>query len=81
MKEPARDCRPDAILMSDPRPVMLENWGTELRNGRLHLDGDVYGHPRIADGTRIRTARVTWLLDEVGIAQTTTINYILCNRR
>lgn len=81
MYEPARHCQPASILMSDPCPVILENWSTELRNGRLYLDGDVHGHPRIADGTRIRTARVMWLLEDVGVAQTATINYILHNRR
>jgi hypothetical protein len=67
--------------MSDPRAVILENWGTEVRHGRLYLDGDVYGHPDIADGIRIRSARVIWMLDDVGIAQTATRNYILRNRR
>jgi hypothetical protein len=81
MNKPTRDCRLDSILMSDPRPVILENWGTELRNGRLYLDGNVWGHAEIADGTRIRTARVSWLLEDVGIAQTATLNYILTNRR
>ncbi len=81
MKEPARYCRLDAILMSDPKPAILENWATELCDGRLYLDGNVYGHQRIADGTRIRSARVLWILHDVGIAQTATINYILCHRR
>lgn len=81
MNEPSRHCRLDSILMSDPCPVLLENWTTEVHGGRLYLVGNVEGHPRIADGTRIRTARVTWLLDDVGVAQTATINYILYNRR
>lgn len=81
MTEPARHFPLDAILMSDPRPVVLENWDTEIRNGRLFLSGDVYGHPSIADGTRIRTARVKWLLNDIAIAQTSTINYILHQRR
>jgi hypothetical protein len=81
MNEPAKHGRLDIILMSDPDPVILENWASELRNGSVYLDGNVYGHKRIADGTRINTAGVTCMLHDVGIAQTTTINYILRNRR
>lgn len=81
MNEPARHCRFDSILMSDPCPVILENWATEVCNGGVYLEGNVHGHPRIADGTRIRTACVTWVLDDVGVAQTITLNYILRNRR
>jgi hypothetical protein len=80
MNEPARQCPPSVILMSDPRPVILENWETEIRNRRRYLVGDVYGHARIKDGTRIRTARVKWMLEDVGIAQTATLNYILRKR-
>lgn len=81
MKEHARHCRLDLILMSDPRPVILENWTNEMCGGHVCLSGDVYGHGRIADGTRIRTARVNWVLEDVGVAQTATVNYILRNRR
>jgi hypothetical protein len=81
MNEPAKHGRLDIILMSDPDPVILENWASEVRNGSVYLDGKVYGHKRIADGTRINTAAVTCVLHDVGIAQTATINYILRNRR
>jgi hypothetical protein len=81
MNQPAKDNRVESILMSDPCPVILEDWSTETRDGRLFLNGVVYGHPRMADGKYIRTAHVTWWLHEVGIVQTATVSYILCNRR
>lgn len=81
MNERAKQGRLELILMSDPDPVILENWSTETCDGRHYLDGNVYGHRRIADGTRIRTSRIMWLLHDAGIAQTATMNYILRNRR
>jgi hypothetical protein len=81
MNQPARDYRVESILMFDPCPVILEDWSTETHDGRLFLNGVVYGHPRMADGKYIRTAHVTWWLHEVGIVQTATVSYILCNRR
>ena len=81
MNEPARHCRFDSTLMSDPRPIILENWATDVCNGSVYLEGNVHGHQRIADGTRVRTARVTWMLDDVSVAQTATLNYILRNSR
>jgi hypothetical protein len=81
MNRPAKQCQLDTILMSDPQPVILENWTSDVRRDGLYLEGEVHGHPTIANGTTIRTARVTWMLHDVGIAQTQTINYILYNRR
>lgn len=81
MNERAKQRRLDLILMSDPHPVILENWARQSCDGRDYLEGDVHGHQRIADGTRIRTSRIMWLLDDPGIAQTATMNYILRNRR
>jgi len=80
MNHRSDDYRIDAILMSDPPAVFLENWSPEVRDGRIFLNGVVYGHPRMADGKYIRTEDVTWWLHEVGIAQTATANYILRNR-
>lgn len=81
MNQPPESHREESILMSDPCPVILDDWSPEVRDGLLFLNGVVYGHPRMADGKCIRTAQVTWWLHEVGIVQTATVNYILRNRR
>jgi len=75
MNEPARHCCFDSILMSDPRRIILENWATDVCKGSVYLDGNVHGHQRIADGTRIRTARVAWMLDDVGVAHTAGVRF------
>ena len=81
MSQPANKYRVESILMSDPCAVILEGWSTEVRGGRIFLNGVVYGHPGIADGKHIRTAHVRWWLHEIGVAQTATVSYILRNRR
>ncbi len=81
MNKSAGHRRLNAILMSDPRAVILERWDTEVHDAHVYLTGYVYGHPETADGTHIISARVMWMLDDVGIAQTATRNYILRNRR
>lgn len=81
MNQPAKNHRLESILMSDPCPVILEDWSVDEHDGRFFLNGVVYGHPRIADGKHITTAQVTWWLNDVGLAQTATVNYILCNSR
>ncbi len=73
--------QPDPILMSDPRPVILERWATEMREDLLYLVGEVHGHAAFRDGAVFRTPPVKWLYSDLGIACTDTEVYILRNRR
>jgi len=81
MSKPAKQYHLESVLMTDPVPVVLENWVTDLRKEGLYLIGTVHGHPRFADGKTIRTLRVLWIRDDLGIAQTESTNFILRDRR
>jgi hypothetical protein len=59
-------------------PVILRQWSYSRFN-REQLVGNVYNHPnpRIADGKRIRTSRLVWLREDIGLAQTLNTLYVL----
>jgi hypothetical protein len=73
--------KPDPVLMSDPRAVILENWSTDLRKDALYLIGEIHGAGTVKDGTLFRTSPVKWIRGDIGIAQTQHTVYILRSRR
>ncbi len=81
MNKPRMQPQPDPILMSDPRPIILEYWAIEVRDDVLYIVGEIYGHTAFKNGTFFRTPPVKWLHSEFGIARTDTEVYILRNRR
>ena len=62
-------------------PVILQRWRYS-RTSREQLVGDVYNHPNpwIADGKRIRTSRLVWIREDIGLAQTVNTLYVLRDR-
>jgi len=62
-------------------PVILQQWRYSSSD-REQLVGYVYNHPnpRFADGKRIRTSRVVWIREDVGLAQTLNTLYVLRDR-
>jgi hypothetical protein len=62
-------------------PVILRRWRYSRFNPE-QLVGDVYNHPnpRIPDGKRIRTSRLVWLREDLGLAQTLNTLYVLRDR-
>jgi len=65
----------------EPPPVILQ-WWRYSRSSREQLVGYVYNHPnpRFADGKRIRTSRLVWVREDVGLAQTLNTLYVLRDR-
>jgi len=51
-------------------PVILQRWRYS-RSSRDQLVGYVYNHPnlRFADGKRIRTSRLVWIREDVGLGR------------
>jgi hypothetical protein len=74
--------RPAPVETEGPEepPVILRQWRYSL-TGR-HLVGYVYNHPTLpcADGKRIRTSRLVWVREDVGLAQTLNTLYVLRDR-
>jgi hypothetical protein len=62
-------------------PVILQRWRYS-RVSREQLVGYVYNHPnpRFADGKWIRTSRIVWIREDVGLAQTLNTLYVLRDR-
>ena len=62
-------------------PVILQQWRYS-RWSREQLVGYVYNHPnpRFADGKWIRTSRLVWIREDVGLAQTLNTLYVLRDR-
>ena len=62
-------------------PVILQQWCYARWNGR-QLVGRVYNHPnpRVTDGKWIRTSRVVWIREDIGLAQTLNTLYVLRDR-
>lgn len=62
-------------------PVILQRWRYSTFNPD-QLVGNVYNHPnpRITDGKRIRTSRLLWLREDLGLAQTINTLYVLRDR-
>ncbi len=82
MNKPGNQCKkPNSVLMSDPRAVVLENWTTDLRKDALYLVGRIHGDGTVKDGTLFRTSPVKWIRGDLGIAETQNAVYILRNRR
>jgi hypothetical protein len=61
--------------------VILQRWRYS-RSSREQLVGYVYNHPnsRFADGKLIRTSRLVWIREDVGLAQTLNTLYVLRDR-
>ena len=74
---------PTRVQSADPErpPVILQRWRYS-RSNREQLVGYVYNHPnpRFADGRRIRTSRLVWIREDVGLAQTQNTLYVLRDR-
>ena len=65
----------------DRPPVILRRWRYSRLN-RHQLVGYVYNHPnpRFIDGSRIRTSRVVWIREDIGLAQSLNTLYVLRDR-
>ena len=78
--EPDLGIAPARVQPEHPErpPVILRRWSYSLFNPE-QLVGNVYNHPnpRIADGKRIRTSRLLWLREDLGLAQTLNTLYVL----
>ena len=61
--------------------MILQRWRYSRWN-REQLVGYVYNHPnpRFADGKWIRTSRLVWIREDVGLAQTLNTLYVLRDR-
>lgn len=72
---------PDQVEHPDRPPVILQQWDY-ARSSREQLVGYVYNHPdpRFADGKRVRTSRLVWIREDVGLAQTLNTLYVLRDR-
>lgn len=58
--------------------TILRNWvELTLRTGAIILCGDVENHPRLGNATDIRTTRVRYLNETIGLAVTKNTIYIL----
>ena len=61
--------------------MILRQWHYSRWNGR-QLVGYVYNHPnpQVTDGRWIRTSRLVWIREDVGLAQTLNTLYVLRDR-
>ena len=72
---------PVEVERPDRPPVILQRWDY-ARSGREQLVGYVYNHPNpgFPDGNRVRTSRLVWIREDVGLAQTLNTLYVLRDR-
>jgi hypothetical protein len=62
----------------EPPPVILHNW-ILLMNGCLW--GDVENHPTLGNAKDVRTSKVQYMDEMLGIARTRNTTYILRNKK
>ena len=72
---------PIQVELPERPPVILQRWRYS-RSSREQLVGYVYNHPnpRFPDGKLIRTSRLVWIREDVGLAQSVNTLYVLRDR-
>ena len=72
---------PVEVEPPDRPPVILHRWSYS-RSSPEQLVGYVYNHPdpRFPDGNRVKTSRLVWIREDVGLAQTLNTLYVLRDR-